>query len=199
MFWLEIMDNSTLTPSQIMSKWLAHPQEFGEEPVEISEVFRGETEWWPREKPIEVVFHKYRMRNGYVGIGMTGPITWSFVDNLPWDNFSIEDLKRFYLGWYICAPQMESPEYNPEQNALEKQRLEASLMKADSRVLQVVQYLHVGNLVFFVTRVKEGEEEKFEAFFGAEERLTCPTSFTNNNSYMILYHLVGGLFLEKKI
>ena len=49
-----------------MSEWLAHPNEFGEPPVEIKEVHRELTEWPLEDRKVQVVLHRYRMKNGHL-------------------------------------------------------------------------------------------------------------------------------------
>src|SRR5687768_7385878 len=83
-----------------MSDWISHPSEFGEPPVEIEEIHRELTEWPLENGKVEIVLHRYRMRDGHVGIGMTGPITWSFLGDGVLDGLSMEEIKRAYAGWY---------------------------------------------------------------------------------------------------
>lgn len=64
---------------QEMTRWLAHPMEFGQPPAEIKEIHRERTAWPLFDKPVTLAFHRYRMPDGFSSIGMTGPITWSFL------------------------------------------------------------------------------------------------------------------------
>ncbi len=64
---------------QEMATWLAHPMEFGEPPETMEEIHREKTPWPLFKKQVDLAFHRYRMKDGFSSIGMTGPITWSFI------------------------------------------------------------------------------------------------------------------------
>ncbi len=84
-----------------MAKWLSHSKEFGEKPVEQRIVYEREVSWPWEEHPVKVFLVKYRMKNGFEGIGFTGPTTWSFVAINDWNALNPEDLIYCYAGWYI--------------------------------------------------------------------------------------------------
>lgn len=86
---------------QEMSKWLSHPMQFGEKPIEQRIVYEREVSWPWEERPVRIFLVEYTMRQGLTGIGLTGPTTWSFTAVDDWQSFTLEDLICCYAGWYI--------------------------------------------------------------------------------------------------
>lgn len=86
---------------QQMAEWLSHSQEFGEKPVKQQVIYERDISWPCEGYPIKIFLVKYRMKNGFEGIGITGPKTWSFVAVDDWKALTPEDLIYCYVGWYI--------------------------------------------------------------------------------------------------
>jgi hypothetical protein len=181
---------------QELAKWLAHPMEFGEPPQEIEEIHREKTYWPLFDKKVEVAFHRYRMKDGFSSIGMTGPITWSFLgDDL--SGFTTEELKCLYAGWYIAFVAVNSPNYSREQNDREQKTAEEELRGQHPGLVGLVDYLGIGELVFYAYKIKRGDEE-----------ITVATDRTNQREYGTdskylrlppLYYFLGSLFFEGKL
>lgn len=84
-----------------MADWLSHSQEFGEKPVKQQIIYERDISWPCEGYPIRIYLIKYRMKNGFEGIGFTGPITWSFTGLDDWQALTPEDVVYCYTGWYI--------------------------------------------------------------------------------------------------
>ena len=181
---------------QEMARWLAHPMEFGQPPVEIKEIHRERTAWPLFDKPVTLAFHRYRMPDGFSGIGMTGPITWSFLgDDL--SGFSMEELKRLYAGWYISFAAVNASNYSRTRQEEERRALVTRLREAQADFLDVEDYLSFGELVFYAYKVRRGDEEVVIATDG-ETR----TEYEAGSRYLrlpSLYYFLGTLFFEGKL
>jgi len=84
-----------------MDKWLSHSIEFGEKPIQQRIIYEHEVSWPWQPYPVKVFLIEYRMKKGFEGIGITGPVTWSFVAIDDWRAFTPEDWIYCYAGWYI--------------------------------------------------------------------------------------------------
>jgi hypothetical protein len=181
---------------QDMATWLAHPMEFGEPPEAIEEVHRETTPWPLFDKPVALAFHRYRMKDGFSGIGLTGPITWSFIgDDLR--GFTPDELKRLYAGWYIAFAAVNDANYSRERNKQERQALEARLREKLAGFIGVVDYLSFGELVFYAYKIKQGDEEVVIA----TDR-TDTMAYEAGSKYLRLpplYYFLGSLFFEGKL
>jgi hypothetical protein len=181
---------------QEMSQWLAHPMEFGEPPEEIQEIHREKTHWPLFDEKVELVFHRYRMKDGFTSIGMTGPITWSFVgDDL--SGFSMDELKRLYAGWYIAFTALNSPNHSHERNREEREALAERLKEEQAGFVRVMDYLSFGELVFYAYKVKQNGNELVIAT-DTETR----TEHKAGSKYLRLpplFYFLGSLFFEGKL
>lgn len=156
------------TSEQALANWLAHPMEFGEPPEEIKEIHREKTRWPLFDEKVDIAFHRYKMRSGFSSIGMTGPITWGFIgDDL--SGFTTEELKRLHAGWYIAFLAVNSPNYSREQEEQERQAVEEKLRGKLARSVCIVDYLRIGDLVFYAYKVKPGDEEVIIATDGTDQ------------------------------
>jgi len=82
-----------------MTEWLS--QKFGEKPLEQKIIYKQEISWPLEDQPVTIFLIRYRMKNGFEGIGFTGPTTWSFVELEDWRSLTLEDLVYCYVGWFI--------------------------------------------------------------------------------------------------
>jgi len=181
---------------QEMSQWLAHPMEFGEPPEEIQEIHREKTHWPLFDEKVELVFHRYRMKDGFTSIGMTGPITWSFVgDDL--SGFSMDELKRLYAGWYIAFAALNSPKHSHERNREKREALAETLKEEQAGFIRVMDYLSFGELVFYAYKVKQNSDELVIAT-DRENRM----EYKAGSKYLRLpplFYFLGSLFFEGKL
>jgi hypothetical protein len=146
-----------------MAKWLSHPREFGEKPVEQHIVYERDVSWPWEENPVRVFLVKYRMRKGFEGIGFTGPTTWSFVAIEDWKALTPEDLVCCYAGWYIkfffINPKDSSKNKNTENahqfiNKLIKKRVVAPKVSRLSDVFKLGEDL----IYYAIETIKDGEQ-----------------------------------------
>jgi hypothetical protein len=180
-----------------MSEWLAHPNEFGERPVEINEIHRELTEWPLEDGKVEIVLHRYRMKDGHVGVGMTGPITWTFLGDGVLDGLSTDEMKRAFAGWYVSFLAVQQHTGESEQIEARRRELTAKLKADNPNVMEVTEFQPVGNLLFYAYREKRGSEEvvvatdrEFPREYAADSRfLRLP----------VLYNYIGSLFFEGRL
>ncbi len=144
-----------------MAKWLSHPSEFGEKPVEQHIAYEGEVSWPWEEYSVKVFLVRYKMKSGFEGIGFTGPTTWSFVDVNDWNSIDLEDLIYCYTGWYIEF-FFNSKSNFQNSNTKNIDELTSQLIEKgviDSKKYQVCDVFHVGeDLTYYaIETIKDGE------------------------------------------
>ncbi len=82
-----------------MAEWLA--KKIGDKPVEQEIIYERDVSWPLGEQSVRIFLIKYRLKNGFDGIGFTGPTTWSFFFFRDWAALTVEDLVYCYVGWFI--------------------------------------------------------------------------------------------------
>ena len=180
-----------------MSDWLSHPMEFNQPPVEIKEIHREFTEWPLADSKIEIVFHRYRMKDGYVGIGMTGPITWSFIGNKLQEEFSFDELKRIYAGWYVSFLAVNGKNFDSVKNNAQKVAKLKELRAKNKNIIEMEDYLLIGKLIFYAYKEMRGDTEIVIA-----TDLNHPREYPKDSKYLrlpILYHYIGSLFFDGQL
>jgi hypothetical protein len=180
-----------------MAAWLAHPMEYGVQPVEVTVVHREVTRWPLRDEPVELVLHRYRMPSGASGIGMTGPITWSFID-ADLHALDVNTLKQLYAGWYVAFTAVNAPTYDAEANRRERDAMAAQLKAATPGFVRMRDYLHIGELIFYAYEVKKPDGATAVVARGAEHRCAYPA----DAAYLRvppLYVYIGSLFFAGKL
>src|SRR5688572_27327684 len=85
-----------------MEEWLAHPNEMGRKPDFSEIVFEGtiHNPGGGKDAPMALVFYRY-LSDRSEGIGMVGPLTWSFLD-FEFKGMTYEGIRGVYEGWLIC-------------------------------------------------------------------------------------------------
>jgi hypothetical protein len=182
------------TPEKQMSDWLAHPSEFGEPPVEIKELHRELTQWPLEDGKVEIVLHRYRMKDGHVGIGITGPITWSFLGDGVLDDLSIDEMKRAYAGWYVSFLAVQQHTGESDQIEGRRRELTAKLKASNANFLEITEFQPVGNLLFYAYREKRRSGEVVVATDQEHPREYAAGS--KFQKLPVLYNYIGSLFFE---
>jgi hypothetical protein len=94
-------------------------------------------------------------------------------------------------------PAVNSPNYSREQNQQGRQAVEAKLKKEQEGFIGIVDYLELGELVFYAYKVKHGDDE-----------VVIATDTKNQMQYEVgskylrlpsLYYFLGSLFFEGKL
>ncbi len=179
---------------QRMTEWLAHPSEFGEPPVEIQEIHREVTDWPLADRKVEIVLYRYRMEDGHVGIGMTGPVTWSFLGEGVLDGLSYDEMKRAYAGWYVSFLAVQQHTGEEQKFDARRRELSEKLRAANENFIEITEFQPVGNLLFYAYREKRGSEEITIAT--DQER---PREYDAGSKFLklpVLYNYIGSLFFE---
>ena len=176
-----------------MAVWLAHPQEFGEPPRKVHQIHHEKTVWPLLDRRVDLAFHEYETQGGYRGIGMTGPITWSFLD-IDLGVFSMAELKRLYAGWYISFRALNSPAYSAERNRQRSAFQGARLGREVKGYIEMLDYLSFGDLVYYAYKVRRD---------GAEAVVVTDTKtkaeYAVGHKYLRLpplFYFLGSLFYD---
>ena len=132
-----------------MSQWLTHPMEFGQAPASCRVVESFLVEWPFREDQQEVHLVEYTMPDGVTGIGVTGPITWSFLD-IDFSQFTYDELLYLYAGWYICFATINSEDYAPSFSEGEDQQMMFMLATQHSMSnMEITDRVEIGGQTYF--------------------------------------------------
>ena len=148
-------ENSSDCAFNAMSKWLSHPSELGRLPLDIKIIAHRTMEWPFFDTPQEVFLLAYTMPNQYKGIGITGPITWSFMGNIPFDKFSYDELYLLYAGWYILFAIINKPGYKKPENLAKEQQLISRLKKQGYSQIEVTNQWHIGNVIYYEAKLSK--------------------------------------------
>lgn len=179
-----------------MAEWLAHPMEYNHLPEELREIHREKTEWPLCDEKVELVFHEYKMDGKTSGIGMTGPITWSFIgDDLK--GFSFEELKKMYAGWYVSFLTLQAENYSRKAVEKAQKQREKNLKKNVPGFDRVVDFLLVGDLEFYAYKMKGDPSAGVVCVFDADR-----LEYEAGSKYLRLpplYYFIGDLFFSGKL
>ncbi|WP_269541863.1 hypothetical protein [Cerasicoccus fimbriatus] len=141
-----------------LRKWLAHPNEFGEVPSEISHIKEYHVSLMNYGKT-KIQLFRYQMPNGFSGRGFVNPVTWSFlgddVEKIP------DDLLLFaYAGWLFLFPAIQEGKVLTDfESDGERERYLEQLKNHGLTDIQVVAQYKIGT----------SELYEFKAFFNGEE------------------------------
>ncbi|HKE95102.1 MAG TPA: hypothetical protein VKB34_12390 [Povalibacter sp.] len=180
-----------------MSNWLAHPNEFGEGPAEIREIHRELTDWPLEDQKVELVLHRYRMADGFTSIGMTGPITWSFLGDGVLDGLSMDEIKRAYAGWYVSFLAVQQNSAQSQQIEARRQDVLRQLQSGNPAIQDVTEFLPIGQLLFYVYKEKRGDREMVVA---TDQQF--PREYPADSQFLklpVLYNYIGSLFFEGRL
>ena len=142
-------ENSSDYALNTMTNWLSHPSEFGKSPLDIQIIDHRTMEWPFFDTPQEVFLLAYTMPNQYKGIGITGPITWSFMGNIPFNQFSYDELYLLYAGWYILFVIINKPDYKKPENRAKEKQLISRLKEQDYSQIEVTNQWYIGNVIYY--------------------------------------------------
>ena len=144
-----------------MSEWLA--KKFGEKPLKQEIIYEREVSWPLEEQPVIIFLIKYRMKNGFEGIGFTGPTTWSFFLLGDWMALTSEDLVYCYVGWFIQFFFINSQASSQIENKKKAERFILDLIKQkviEEKFYKICEVFQVeDDLVYYAIEViKKGEQ-----------------------------------------
>lgn len=141
-----------------MAKWLAHSKDFGEKPIEQYIIDERDVNWPWEKQPVKVFLIKYKLSQGLEGIGLAGPITWSFIGLDDLQVLTPEDLIYCYVGWYIQFFFINSKKFYQETAIQQAHQFANQLIKEkvfDSDYYQICDVLEVGNgLIYFAIETR---------------------------------------------
>ncbi len=98
-----------------MTEWVSDPHEFGVKPKHVEVVSSYYVEWpWHSEEQ-DIVLIRYELPDGRVGVGISGPVTWSFSpDEVDFSQFEEDELAKLYAGWYLVFGLLNREDYAPK-------------------------------------------------------------------------------------
>lgn len=188
-----------------MEEWLAHPNEMGRKPDFSEIVFEG-TIYNPaggKDAPVALVFYRY-LSDRSEGIGMVGPLTWSFLE-FEIKGMTYPGILAVYEGWLVCfhcRNVIEQVKTTDEEVAsiteiLKRDGLTVSIADANSFLIHRTTNAN-GASWLTIPVVKEGVEEWVSFIYrsGDEEITIMPLLIgtgKNTSGAIMHYAFVGSL------
>lgn len=155
-----------------MTAWIQDPHEFGVAPSSVQVVESYEIEWpWHAEEAI-ISLVRYELPDGRWGIGISGPVTWSFSpDEVDFSKFENEELVKLYAGWYLVYGLLNGEDYHPRFDEADQKEmvtvLEDEFNMTDVRVMD---------------RILLGEETFYE-IEAVEDGVPCRIAGSKDGSF----------------
>ena len=180
---------------QAMSDWLEQREPFGQRPVESGVLAHYFVEWPWFEDPQDVFLVEYRLADGRQGVGVTGPVTWSFA-NVSFDDFDSDDLLALYAGWYLVSSLTAADGYAPDFDAADDQEILELLREEGFGPSEIIERYRLGDRTFYeIETVKDGQAFKaagclddFEVYEPDCAYMRLPAIFT-----YLGFHFFGSL------
>jgi hypothetical protein len=139
-----------------MSEWLAHPMEFGQQPTSCRVVATYDMEWPWHDEQQRVSLVEYTMPSGVKGIGIAGPIEWSFLD-VPFEAFTHDELVKLYAGWYLVFRAINAPDYAPIFRESDDRRMIEMLQSTYGVTsIEIVDRYQIGDATYFELNAQHG-------------------------------------------
>lgn len=96
---------------ETMRSWLLDAVDFKDEPQNM-ELLDSYVVVWPRDNDKQQAhLVRFEMKSGFIGVGLTGPVTWCFVGEVPFDAMDTDLILLLYLGWYIMFLVQKAERY----------------------------------------------------------------------------------------
>ena len=190
------MNDIQQSPEQIMLDWLEHPNEFGVKPLHV-EIIEHQKIRWPFYKDTQDVFLiEYEMPSRYRGIGIAGPITWSFIGDFQFSRFSNDELIKLYAGWYIVFIVKNKEGYQLTNYKVEETKLISGLAKQKYRDMNIFDRVKIGNDIYYSVTLKKADIQYKLAGTARSYRI-----YRADDKFMSmppLYAYLGLVFYEQK-
>ena len=171
--------------------------ECGEKPTKVETIYKTKSKW-PFSTDIEdVYFHKYTMINGTSNIGITGPVTYSFL-TVNQTQYTEEELNWLYTGWFISTSLKANGNHDDE---LEKNTCSHLVSLIPAQEFKVEKCVGLFYKEFKYSAIKvHYEKSNGDAVIFAYDKTFGDTAdskldFTNVES--VLYYYIGREYLEK--
>ncbi len=126
-----------------LALWLAHPQQIGFAPYDVSLIDQRQQFWPGFDQPVDCFLMGYSYPfegNAYHNVGLVGPITHSFSTSLI--NLPVEDVYAVFAGWQVKHPDIYAvgmDDLSPHQIGtvarLKRRMTDESLTVLDDRLL----------------------------------------------------------------
>jgi len=177
-----------------MSVWLQESEEYGTAPQSIQVIasYRAPWPWEPEEQELHLVH--FVLPNGREGVGISGPIAWSFSDRaIDFSQFENDELLRLYAGWYLIFELLEDPDYRPEFPPEDDLEMIQILEKEHGiRQIKIMDRIRIEDQTFFeMTGVDDGKPCRIAGSFEG-----CFSFYEDDKYYGLpaLYYVMGCVF-----
>jgi hypothetical protein len=178
-----------------LSDWLA--LEYGEKPVKVETIHEIKSKW-PFSVNIEdVYFHKYTMIDRTSNIGITGPVTYSFV-TVNQAQYTKDELSWLYTGWFIDTALKVNGNHDDE---LEKDTCShlVSLIPAQEFKIEKCVGLFYKEFKYSAIKVHYEKSNGNAVIFAYDKTFgdTADSKLDFTNVEPVFYYYVGREYLKK--
>ena len=177
-----------------LSLWLQESKEFGMAPNAISVVESYEAPWPWEPDDLEIHLVHFVLPNGREGVGVAGPIAYSFSDrDIDFSLFEHDELLKLYAGWYLLFELMESEDYRPTFSE-EEDRAMIRMLEEEHGLseVKIVDRVQIDDQRFFeMTGLDNGQPCRIGGSFDG-----CFSFYPDDKFYGLpaLYYVMGWVF-----
>jgi len=193
------MDDSAKSESALqaieeMSQWLQESAEYGMAPQQISIVASYLAPWPWEPEDLELHLVHFVLPNGREGVGIAGPVAYSFSDrDIDFGLFDHDELLKLYAGWYLLFELIESDDYRPQFSAADDQKM-LQILEGEHgiREVQIMDRVRIEDQTFFeMTGIDDGQPCRIGGSFEG-----CFSFFPDDKYYGLpaLYYVMGWVF-----
>lgn len=177
-----------------LSTWIQESKEFGMMPKSVSVVESYEAPWPWEPDDLEIHLVHFVLPNGREGIGIAGPIAYSFSDReIDFSLFEHDELLKLYAGWYLLYELMESDDYQPKFSAEDDQAMIRMLEDEHGMTeVKIVDRIQIEDQTFFeITAVDNGKACRIGGSLDG-----CFSFYPDDKYYGLpaLYYMMGWVF-----
>lgn len=177
-----------------LSLWIQESKEFGMMPKSVSVVESYEAPWPWEPDDLEIHLVQFVLPNGREGIGIAGPVAYSFSDReIDFSLFEHDELLKLYAGWYLLYELLESEDYQPKFSAEDDQAIIRMLEDEHGMTeVKIVDRIQIEDQTFFeITAVDNGKACRIGGSVDG-----CFSFYPDDKYYGLpaLYYMMGWVF-----
>lgn len=141
-----------------MTEWIRDPHEFGVAPSKAEVVASYFVEWPWHAEPLDLFLVRFELPDGRWGIGISGPVTWSFSpDEVDFSQFDFDDLVKIYAGWYLVFGLLNRDDYKPTFDPSHDREMVAVLQdEFQMEDVRIMDKILLGGETFYEIEAREG-------------------------------------------
>ena len=152
---------------------------------------------WPGHEDLEEVhLVEYTIPDGPTGVGMTGPITWTFFD-IPPDRFTQDEWVKLFAGWYIQFQSINQEDYAPRFSKKDDQRMIRMLeIEQGMSNVQIEERTQIGGETYYeISARSQSGPVKVAGTLQHYSKIDANDRFTTNLPFMFWY--LGCTYYEE--